>query len=161
MCNKLTFQSVTGYKDGMILTMLSECYAKIWNDKLNGFFSKFDKDVFEYPDTVGACTFITYIDDEVVGLGSYDPRKAPELGVIGHNCVLPEFQGIGFGKMQIKEILRRFRLCNFIKATVCTGDTEFFEPARRMYEACGMHETKHCTKPTDLGWRMIHYEIEL
>lgn len=161
MAGKLDFRGMTAFERGTVLSLLSETYADIWSDKLKGFFAKSDAEVFDNPDTVGRCTFVTCIDNEVAGFASYDPRKGPEIGVIGHNCILPKFQGNGFGKLQINRILDWFKSNGFRKAEVCTGDSTFFEPARRMYESCGMRKIKHCKEMTAFGWKMVHYEIEL
>ena len=41
------------------------------------------------------------VGGRIAGFGSWDPRQAPDYGIIGHNCVLPEFRGEGLGKQQI------------------------------------------------------------
>jgi len=65
-----------------------------------------DREVFEHPETVGSCVFLSWVDDQLVGLGSYNPSQKPEFGAVGHYCILPEFRGRGLGKPQILEVLR-------------------------------------------------------
>ena len=102
----LIFTQSTKFKLGIIRRLLTTCYADILDRKLIEQFEQFDRDVFENPGTVGACTFVTALGPDVVGMASYDPRQAPEQGLIGHNCILPEYQRKGYGKRQILEVIR-------------------------------------------------------
>ncbi len=72
-----------------------------------------------------------------IGLGTWDPRQGPAVGIVGHNCVIPDYQGQGIGRRQVQEILRRFRQRGFARAAVTTSEHPFFVPAQRMYAACG------------------------
>lgn len=73
------------------------------------------------------CVFISILNDEPIGMASWDPRQVPEVGIIGYNCILPEYQGKGFGKTQIQEILKRLKNQGFEKALVTTGEHPFFK----------------------------------
>jgi hypothetical protein len=83
---------------------LVESYPETWGREQAGW-EEFDREVFQNPETVGACTFLTWLDNRLVGFGSYDPRQRPRSGILGHNCILPEFRGRGFGAAQVREIL--------------------------------------------------------
>jgi len=157
----LKFKSVAGYKPGIILSLLSRSYANLWNDDLKKKFTQFDQEVFENPDTVGACAFIACLDNEVIGFASYDPRQGPEVAIIGHNCILPKFQGRGYGKQQVFEILRRLKTKGFKKAIASTGEHPFFKPAQMMYQTCGFRETKRYNDGGDPRYGSIGYEIVL
>ncbi len=135
--------------------MEPDCFRK-WNEG----WKHYDSEICLYPDTIGACGFISCLGDTVIGFGSWDPRQFPERGIIGHNCILPAFRGKGYGKMQMIEILGRFRVRGFGKAVVTTGEAAFFEPARRMYRSCGFKEIGRFTDPTS-GSKMIEYETSL
>jgi GNAT superfamily N-acetyltransferase len=91
----------------------------------------------------------------MLGMASYNPRQGPNLGIIGWNCVVPEHQRKGIGKMQILEILRIFKTRGFRKACVKTGSEGFFLPARRTYESCGFIEVRR-TEDNN-----IEYELDL
>lgn len=131
---------------GIVASLLERSYASLIESDPGTFeaerakWQQYDREVFEYPDSVGACIFLTWAGDELVGFGSYDPRQAPELGIIGHNCVLPEFRHQGFGKVQILEIIRRLRAMGIGAAKVSTLDHPFFVPAQRTYVSCGFGE---------------------
>ena len=157
----LKFSKITEYKPGIIFSLLKESYEEVWNDKLERSLREFDKEAFESPDTVGACTFISTLNDKPKGMASWDPRQGPELGIIGHSCILPEFQGNGYGKEQIKEILRRFKLNKFAKVRVTTGEEPFFKPAQTMYLFCGFKETKRYDSCYNPPYKSIDYEIKL
>jgi GNAT superfamily N-acetyltransferase len=140
LCKKmmnLRFTSATEHPPGTVYDLLQRAWAPLWNPKLEENIRRFDREVLELPQTVGACTFVTCLDAQPVGMGSYDPRQKPERGIIGWNCVVPEQQGWGIGKVQIQEIVRIFRSIGIRKACVTTTDEDFFVPAQRTYEACG------------------------
>ncbi len=157
----LKFEPITKYEKGFVFSLLSQSFAKLWNNELEEKIKRFVKEVFGKPDTVGACTFISTLDGKPVGMASWDPRQGPELGIIGYNCILPEYQSRGFGKAQIKEVLRRLKEQGFKKAFVTTGKHPFFEPAEKMYLACGFKETKRYSEGRDLRYGSIDYEIRL
>lgn len=161
MAAYLTFNEITQHKSGIICDLLSASYAQILNQNLQDQFRQFDRDVFENPDTVGACTFITTLDSELTGMASFDPRQAPELGIIGHNCILPGHQRNGYGKQQILEIIRRLKIRDIKRATVTTLENPFFIPAHRMYLSCGFTELKTERKNPNDTYKTIYYEMKL
>lgn len=101
---------------------------------------------------------MTCIDGRIAGFASWDPRQTPEYGIVGHNCILPEFRGKGLGKAQVLEILRRFQGFGIRKAKATTCDHPFFVPAQRTYVACGFRELRRVPWPRDPGYRVIEYE---
>lgn len=160
----IQFASAIDFPQGTISKLLRECYAAVQEDKnidwgkFAKVFDDFDVEVHS-DERVENCTFITTLDGRPIGLGSFDPRQKPEYGDIGHNCILPEFQGQGFGKQQIQEIFRRLRERGIKKARVSTGSGTFAASARKMYESCGFMKTR--TFPGDWGEDMIEYEFQL
>ncbi len=157
----LFFTQSSKYESGIIYRLLSTCYADILDRKLTEQLKQFDRDVFENTDTVGACTFVTTLGPDMVGMASYDPRQAPERGIIGHNCILPEHRRKGYGKQQILEIIKRLRSRAVIRAVVSTSEHPFFEPARKMYLSCGFMELERKMKHPQDFYRTICYEMEL
>ena len=157
----LIFNETAKYKPGIIFRLLCASYAEILDQDLKDQFRRFDREVFEHSDTVGACTFITTLDSEIVGMASFNPRKAPELGIIGHNCILPEHQRKGYGKQQIVEVIRRLRSRDIRLVVVSTSEHPFFEPARKMYLSCGFIESERKREHSQDLYRKIHYEMNL
>lgn len=126
-----------------------------------GDWAAYDRDILQFPATVGACGFVTCLDGEPVGFASWDPREFPAYGVIGHNCILPAFRGNGYGVAQIRRVLDILRGRGFQQARVTTGDHSFFVPAQRMYEACGFRETGRSSADAHSAFDTIDYELHL
>jgi GNAT superfamily N-acetyltransferase len=163
----LAFRPVTQYKPGILASFLHQCYTKLlsneplyWQPEEEKWL-RFDQDVFNNPKTIGRCVFITCLGEEEIGFASFDPRRGPEFGLIGHNCVLPCFQKDGRGKRQVLEILERFRQRGIKRARVVTSDHSFFLPARKMYLGCGFHETRRLIGGPDPRYELVEYEISL
>ena len=151
----IQFTSPAQHLPGTVFSLLKQAWAPLWNPKLEEKIRQFDSEVTEHANTVGACTFITCLDSEPIGMASYDPRQRPERGIIGWNCIIPKHQRKEYGKVQIEEILRVFRSMSIRKACVTTTDEEFFVPAQRTYEACGF--IKACRTEDN----NIEYELTL
>ncbi|HIJ73709.1 MAG TPA: GNAT family N-acetyltransferase [Candidatus Hydrogenedentes bacterium] len=151
----LRFTSPGEHEPGTVFSLLKQAWAPLWNSVLEEKIRQFDREVTEHAATVGACTFITCLDEKPVGMASYDPRQKPEIGIIGWNCVVPRHQRRGIGKRQIQEIIRIFRENGIRKACVTTTDEDFFVPAQRTYESCGFAAARR-TEDTN-----IEYELEL
>jgi RimJ/RimL family protein N-acetyltransferase len=161
MTEGLIFRRAAEYEPGTVYTILAQCYADILDTTLRDSLREFDQQVFAAPDTVGACALISSVSDEIVGFLSYDPRQGPEVGIIGHNGVLPAFQQRGYGTQQILEILRLFTSARFTRARVSTSEHPFFAPARKVYEKCGFRQ---CGTTPDDRWgpyAIVHYEKPL
>lgn len=162
----LAFTHPNEHGRGIISDLLKKSYAEIasidpsyWRNEEKEW-AEFDREVFENPDTVGECVFISMFENTVVGLGSFDPRQSPEYGIVGHNCILPEFRGQGFGKQQIEEICARLRQIGCKRVVASTSDHPFFVPAQKMYVSCGFEETRRNIdgpRPSH-QFKMIEYE---
>jgi GNAT superfamily N-acetyltransferase len=161
MAAQLTFRPAAEYQPGAVYTILARCYADILDVTLHSSLRQFDREIFASPDTVGACAFISSTDDTVIGFFSYDPRQGPEIGVIGHNGVLPSFQRQGFGTQQILEILRLFTAHGFAQVRVTTSEQPFFLPARRMYDKCGFHVSGTAPATDASPYGIVQYEKSL
>ena len=164
---KLRFTRPREQQRSLIVSMLKRSYAELveldpqhWGPEVPKW-EEFDREVFEHPETVGACVFLSWSAGELVGFASYDPRQRPERGIVGHNCILPDFRGQGFGRQQIREILRRFRAVGIRLAQASTGENPFFMPAQRMYTACGFREIGRHPWEGDPSHDVIEYEMRL
>jgi ribosomal protein S18 acetylase RimI-like enzyme len=152
---------------GAIARLLNESYAQLveaeqglWKaEKAN--WEESDRNVFANPNTIGACTFLSWHGENMVGFFSFDPRPRPAFGVIGHNCILPQYRRRGFGKAQIHEILREFEQRGIGEARVSTNDHPFFLAAQRMYIACGFIEVGRTPWDRDQRRNTIHFEKQL
>jgi len=151
----------------MVYSLLARSYEEFisanpaFREQWLGDWTRYDEEVFSNPDTVGAAGFVTVVSGTPIGFGSYDPRQGPEWGIVGHNCILPEWRNKGYGRRQVGRILDIFRERGFKKAMVSTCDHPFFVPAQRMYLACGFVETGRRLNEQTPEHRIIEYEMKL
>ncbi len=163
----LKFTTPHVQKPGTIAAILKSSYAELvasdpdlWSKEAEEW-ARFDAYVYEAADGIGDCTFLSWRDDDLIGFASYDPRQWPAIGIIGHNAILPEYRGRGFGKQQIAETLHRFRNMGFKKAKVSTLDHPFFVPAQKMYLSCGFCVKRWIPWEGCPKYRLIQYEKDL
>jgi GNAT superfamily N-acetyltransferase len=161
------FTSIENQEPGILSSLLSKSYADLtksdpilWETEEISW-NEFDRVVFEYAETIGACVFLSWQESELIGFGSFDPRQAPNIGIVGHNCILPEFRGQGFGKQQLDEILHRFIALGIMIAKANTIDNPFFFPAQRMYKSCGFQEVYREPWIRDKKQSLIHFQKKL
>lgn len=133
----IEFREVSGFPRGTIFRLLSDaysfddrvsqCWSSDWED-----FDNFFYDNLQIADKYG---FITTLNGKAIGMVSWDPRNMPEYAEVGHNCIITEYKGRGFGKMQLQEAVNRIMQCEVRKIIVTTNVGLF--PAQRMYESVG------------------------
>ncbi|MHC4537066.1 MAG: GNAT family N-acetyltransferase [Planctomycetota bacterium] len=145
----IQYKTIENFNPGIFLEITKRCYEPLFNyfpDKKSEFHQQWeesDKATFDHP-AIGKCVFVSCINEKPIGFASWDPRIKP-VGIIGQNCILPEYQGKGFGKKQILKVIEIVKKSGFQKIRVTTGDHEFFIPAHKMYEGCGFKEIKMIT----------------
>jgi RimJ/RimL family protein N-acetyltransferase len=157
----LTFTEATRSEPGSIYAILSTCFSEILDPPLEQSLRRFDREVFANPSAIGACTMITSVAHRTVGVISYDPRQHPQYGIIGYNGVLPGHRRQGHGRRQVLEIVRILTARDFEAARVTTSLHPFFEPARRMYKACGFHEVATTPASTSNAHATVLYQTNL
>lgn len=162
----LEFKKLTSSEKGLIYSLLNRSYENLTKDipdianKWQKDWKQYDEEVYKFPETIGASGFITLFDEKIIGFGSYDPHQRPELGIVGHNCILPEYRRKGFGKAQIYKIISILKELGVKKVKVTTGEHPFFKPAQKMYASCGFIETRRF-QSQDLEFRQIDYIREI
>ena len=112
-------------------------------------------------DTVGEAGFFTALGGQVIGFAPWNPRGWPSLGIIGHNCIVPLYQGRGYGRRQIEEVMSLFSQKGFRRVQMRTDEHPFFEPARRMYQRCGFALVAREPGVLLAGLEMLVYEASL
>ncbi len=159
----ISFILSSQFPSGLVFDLLYGAYKELIDDpslerreEFIAGLKKFDKEIAERPE-IAHCTFVTCFDSQPIGLFSFDPRNCPEYGIIGHNCILPEYKGQGYGIKQVEEILKIFQEKNCRKVIVTTGDHPFFIPAQKMYLRCGFNEMSR-GELSHYGHKMIEYE---
>src|SRR4030042_1754195 len=103
----IDFKTIDNFKPGLIQSILKNSYAEFIDcfPKDKGKFYKQweqeDSDAFNNPQTIGKYIFITCLKDLPVGYCSWDDRQYP-VGIIGQNCIIPEYQRKGYGRKQLE-----------------------------------------------------------
>ncbi|WP_158277631.1 hypothetical protein [Opitutus sp. ER46] len=92
-----------------------------------------------------------------MGFGSFDPRAAPQSARIGHNCIRPAYQGLGYGRLQLQEILLRLVERKVAEIHVSTLALPFFAPAQRMYSSGGFRLVQRTPWARDPSVEMLHF----
>ncbi len=161
----LEFAPFKGCRRGLIADLLASSYGPLLEQlpavkvsELRRDWADYDDAVRAEPDTIGDSGFLTALGAHVIGFASWDPRGWPCLGKIGHNCIVPAYQGHGYGRRQIEEVLSLFRRKGFRRVQVRTDEHPFFEPARRMYERCGFEFVAREPGVLLDGFEMLVYE---
>ena len=159
----LEFRAVREFKKGLIYSLINDSYQglleifPLHKEKLQHQWQTTDDFAFENKDTpVADCFFITCLKNIPIGMGSFDPRNSPESIEIGQNCILPEYRGNGFGKMQLLHILQLVKQQQPSRVQAVTNSHAFFLPAQRMYLSCGFQEKARF--PGDIG---VHIRYEM
>lgn len=80
-------------------------------------------------------TFVAELDGVICGFASY--RIDGEIGVVGHNGVLPAYKGHGIAGQLYEQVFEQFRVHGCTLATVLTGLDDGHASARRAYQKMG------------------------
>ena len=138
----LEFKPITDFKPGQIQETIKKCYHNLIEyfpgekNRLYHQWENEDKLTFQHIDTIGRHFLFSCIKNNLAGFFSWDDRQF-QNGVVGQNCILPNYQGNGYGVRQIEKITEIFRINNFKTLTTETGEHDFFIPAHKMYKKCG------------------------
>lgn len=164
---RLRFTPLREHEPGILLRLLDASYRELvdafpeqWSGEARSW-AGFDAAAFAKPDTVGACVFVTCHGNQPIGLGSFEPENALETGRVGHNCILPEFRGNGYGSRQLEEVVRRLRSLRCRRALATTSEHPFFMPARQMYLSQGFVEIGRREGGPDPAYRLVDLELSL
>jgi GNAT superfamily N-acetyltransferase len=159
----LRFTGIDRAGEGVLVSLLRQAYASLlltdgsrWPREGKAW-GAFDHVAFTSAE-VGRCVFLTWHGDSLVGFGSFDPRGAPRSARVGHNCIVPAFQGRGFGGLQLQEIMRRLHELAIIDAEAFTLDLPFFLPARRMYQSAGFRLLERTRWSADPDLEVLHFQ---
>jgi GNAT superfamily N-acetyltransferase len=165
---ELELHKISEFENGTIKRLLLEAYKKyhekypIYLDENNKSFDECNDFFYENISIGDNCCVISTYKNETIGMCCWDPRQFP-LAIIGHNCILPKYQGNGFGEKQLKQVVDKLRGKGFIKVQVSTGILDFYVPAQRQYQSIGFKETirDEIINGEILQSSMIYYEMIL
>ncbi len=160
---KIEFRPITDFKPGQIQSLVETSYAGLitcFPSKKDDFYRQWeseDQAAFQNPENIGRHILFSCIDDIPVGFFAWDHRQFP-TGIIGQNCILPDYRKMGYGTLQVEKIIEISRDSKIETLTVETGDHDFFIPAHKMYQKCGF--VIKGRRPGEL-FDIIEYALEL
>jgi GNAT superfamily N-acetyltransferase len=143
----ITYKPIEFFERGIIQKLIKKCYEDLFHyfpdEKLRLYkhWEQEDKKAFNNPSTIGKNLLFTCLNDNPIGYFCWNNRKFSK-GVIGQNCVLPEYQNRGYGKKQVEAMIKIFEDAKFSEISAITGDHDFFKPAQNMYIGCGFKEKR-------------------
>lgn len=157
----IEFNRVSEFTRGTIFELLTDAYAfdyrcaQCWSAD----WREFDNFFFDNLQIADKYGFITTLNNEAIGMISWDPRNMPDYVIIGHNCIAEKYKNKGYGKMQLKEACSRI-IQNEIKKIIVTTNTGLL-PAQRMYEGVGFKAYQRRTNKgtSDFSGDYIDYAI--
>lgn len=155
------FRKITEFPRGTLAALLKEGYAfeprfeRDWHRQ----WQEFDDFFYDHPRIAECSGFMTVLGGKPVGFVSWNPTNLPESAEIGHNCIATACKGRGYGRLQMREAVRRILAQGAKKIVVCTS--EICVPAQRTYESVGFRfvGTSEETFHPEYAGRRIHYEL--
>jgi GNAT superfamily N-acetyltransferase len=141
------YKTIENFKPGLIEKLVKTCYKRLIDyfpyekQRFYHQWEKEDNEAFSNPEIIGKYVLFTCISNNPIGYFSWDDRQYP-LGIVGQNCILPNYQGLGYGRKQIELIIKIFQDKKFNEIRAITGDHDFFISAKKMYTNCGFQEQR-------------------
>jgi len=160
----IEFKQANEFERRIIYKLLCKSYIELLKakpdcaEKYKADWKKIDDDTFDYPDSIGRCVLISTLNDDPIGFISWDPRRTPEEGKIGQNCIVPSYRGKGYGKLQIQKVLEILQAKATRIIRVTTDNYPFFVPAQKTYLSCGFREGGRSHTDAYGGLELVHYE---
>lgn len=102
-----------------------EC-KKVWDTS----WKEYDDFFYNNLGIIDKYGFITVLDEKSISHISWDPRHRPDYVEIGHNCIVTNYKGKGYGHMQLEEAIRRIKEYDNLKKIIVTTN-EIFVPAQK------------------------------
>ncbi len=133
----IEFKKVGEFKRGILFELLADTYS-FSNDIVQDFGTRWkenDNFFFDNLHIADECCFITTLNDKAIGFICWDPRNMLDYVEIGDNCIITDYKGNGYGKLQLKEAINRISSKGCKSIIVTTSD--ILIPAQRMYESVG------------------------
>lgn len=143
----INFKTIENFSPGIIQKIIKTSYKGLidyFPDAKQRLFlqwEKEDSEAFNNSETIGRHLLFSCDGNKTIGYFSWDDREYP-IGKVGQNCILPDYQGQGYGKKQIELIIQIFQDKKFNEIKAITGDHIFFMPAQKMYINCGFQKQR-------------------
>lgn len=157
----IEFRKITDFPRGTLAALLRDGYSfepkfeRDWDTQ----WQEFDDFFYDNPHIADFSGFMTVLQETPIGFVSWNPTKLPEYTEVGHNCILTQYKGNGYGKCQMREAVRRIIAQGAEKIIVCTN--EICVPAQHTYESVGFQFVKTSEEPfcSEYAGQRLYYEI--
>ena len=156
----IEFKKITEFPRGTLAALLKDSYSFEPKFELNWHnqWQDFDDFFYDNPHIAEVSGFMTSLEGKPVGFVSWNPTNLPESAEVGHNCILTEYKGNGYGKRQMQEAVQRMIAQGAKKIVVWTN--EICVPAQHTYESVGFQFVKKSEETfSEYAGQRIHYEI--
>ena len=145
---EIEFRSLSEFPKGTLKKQLIDAYSfdEKWQNLFEGDWQAYDDFFYDNEKVLVNCGFMTCLCGKPIGHISWDPRNAPGFVIIGHNCILTEYKGKGYGKRQLQEAVRRIIESKHPKKIIVSTNDRLI--AKYNYESVGFGLVKR-EKNTD------------
>lgn len=159
----IEYRKITEFPRGTLAALLKDGYSfepkfeLYWKNQ----WDEFDDFFYDNPNIAEFAGFMSVLNGVPIGFVSWNPTHLPKFTEVGHNCIATKYKGMGYGKAQMIEAVRRIKAQGAKKIIVCTN--ERLVPAQHAYENAGfcfVEKSKETICPEFAGQR-IHYEIKV
>ena len=112
-----------------------------------------DRAAFQNINTIGRHVLFSCLHNDLIGYFSWDDRQFPN-GIVGQNCILPGYQGQGYGTRLISHVIHCLENEGIKIVTIGVDETE--EANVRLYHRLGfLDKIKDCyVDPCDVDENM-------
>lgn len=159
----IEFKKISDFPKGTLYNQLVDAYSFHKDCKVNWGHNWKEYDDFFYSNLesiADKCGFVTVVDGIAVGHITWDPRNRPNDISIGHNCILSDFKGKGYGKLQLQEAIRRIKEYKVKKIIVTTNEITL--SAQKNYVSVGFVKVAERRNfETPFAGNYIDYEMIL
>lgn len=161
---KIEFKEFKDFEKGILHQQLVDAYSfnehckDFWED----YWLEYDTYFFNHLKFTNSCGFVLVLNGEPIGHISWDPRKHSEYVIIGHNCILNKYKGMGYGHILLQEAIDRIKKqYNNLKKIIVTTN-EILVAAQRNYESVGfILKGKRINTDSPFAGDYIDYELKL
>lgn len=160
---KIEYRMFNEFERGTLYKQLLDAYSfdencrKTWEKD----WIEYDNYFYDHLQYTNKCGFILVLNGNPIGHISWDPRNLPDYVIIGHNCILTEYKGKGYGHILLQEAINRIKQYDGIKKIIVTTN-EITVPAQRNYESVGfVLKGKRKNNESPFSGDYIDYEMVL
>lgn len=134
----IEFKDFCEFDQELLYNQLVDAYSfdANWKENFEKDWKEYDKFFYDNLKFTNNCGFVTLLNNEPIGHISWDPRFLPQYVQLGHNCIVTKYKGMGYGKIQLQEAIRRIEKYSKIEKIIVTTN-ESLIPARYNYESVG------------------------